>query len=404
MGADVMRWQYCQQPPDRNLLFGYGPAHEIKRRLLTLWNCVSFLVTYTSIEQWSPSYEELSTGPSTSGLRPLDRWLLARVQQFVDEASVAYDAYLTVNVIRAFDEFVDDVSTWYVRRSRRRFWEGDAAAFATLWYALVQSLRAMAPVIPFLTEHLWQNLVAGLRGAPESIFLAGWPESVDRLRDRGLLEEVATGRQVAELARSARQQAGLKLRQPLRRLVVATSDSGRRALISRQVEDLAGELRVKEVAIAESPSEVAELKATPKLDLVGPRYGPNLPELRRLLSEGDFEVSNGTLRAGAFVLGRGEFTLDYTPREGWAVEHGDDYVVAVDTRLDDELVLEGRVYDLIRQVQRLRIDAGLEITDRIVLTIPEAERDLLVHEEWIKGETLATGIEVGDELAVRKAE
>jgi len=404
MGADVMRWQYCQQPPDRNLLFGYGPAHEIKRRLLTLWNCVSFLVTYTSIEQWSPRYEELSTGPSTSGLRPLDRWLLARVQQFVDEASEAYDAYLTVNVIRAFDEFVDDVSTWYVRRSRRRFWEGDAAAFATLWYALVQSLRTMAPVIPFLTEHLWQNLVAGLRGAPESIFLAGWPESVDRLRDRGLLGEVATGRQVAELARSARQQAGLKLRQPLRRLVVATSDPGRRALISRQVEDLAGELRVKEVAIAESPREVAELKATPKLDLVGPRYGPNLPELQRLLSEGDFEVSNGTLRAGGFVLSRGEFALDYTPREGWAVEHSDDFVVAVDTRLDDALVLEGRVYDLIRQVQRLRVDSGLEITDRIVLTIPDAERDLLVHEEWIKGETLATEIEAGDELAVRKAE
>jgi Cys-tRNA(Pro)/Cys-tRNA(Cys) deacylase len=181
-------------------------------------------------------------------------------------------------------------------------------------------------------------------------------------------------------------------------------DSSRRALVSRQVEDLAGELRVKEVAISESPLEVAELRATPKLDLVGPRYGPNLPELRRLLSEGRFEVSNGTLRAGGFVLNRGEFTLDYTPREGWAVEHGDDYVVAVDTRLDDELVLEGRVYDLIRQVQRLRADSGLEITDRIVLTIPEAERDLLVYEDWIKNETLATSIEVGDSLAVRKAE
>ncbi len=404
MGADVMRWQYCQQPPDRNLLFGYGPAHEIKRRLLTLWNCVSFLVTYASIENWSPRFAELEQGPYEKGLKPLDRWLLARVQQFLDEATGAYDAYLTVNVIKAFEVFVEDVSTWYVRRSRRRFWEGDVAAFATLWYALVQALRVMSPVVPFLTEHLWQNLVAGLRGAPESIFLADWPEPVDRFRDRSLLEEVATGRQVAELARSARQQAGIKLRQPLRRLVVATGDPGRRALVSRQVEDLAGELRVKEVAITESPSEVAELRATPKLDLVGPRYGPNLPELRRLLSEGSFEVSNGTLRAGAFVLGRGEFTLEYSPRDGWAVEHGDDYVVAVDTRLDDELRLEGRVFDLIHTVQRLRRDAGLEITDRIVLTITEAERDLLVYEGWIKGETLATSIEVGDSLAVRKDE
>jgi isoleucyl-tRNA synthetase len=402
MGADVMRWQYSAQPPDRNLLFGYGPAHEIKRKLLTLWNSISFLVTYASIEGWTPLYTDLARGPRDTGRRPLDRWLLARTQQFLEEATEAYEDYLTVNVIRAFEEFLDDLSNWYVRRSRRRFWDGDGAAFATLWYALVQGLRVLAPVTPFLTDHLWQNLVAGLEGAPESIFLAGWPEPADRFRDRGLLEEVATGRQVAELARSARQQAGIKLRQPLRRLVVATPDSGRRALVLRQVEDLAGELRVKEVAISESPVEVAELRATPKLDLVGPRYGPNLPELRRLLSEGRFEVSNGTLRAGGFVLNRGEFTLEYTAREGWAVEHGDEYVVAVDTRLDDELVLEGRVYDLIRQVQRLRADSGLEITDRIVLTIPETERDLLVYEDWIKNETLATSIEVGDSLAVRK--
>src|SRR5204863_3176363 len=113
-------------------------------------------------------------------------------------------------------------------------------------------------------------------------------------------------------------------------------------------------------AIAETPREVAELRATPRLDVVGPRYGPNLPELRKLLSEGTFEVSNGTLRAGAFVLGRGEFTIDYAPRDGWAVEHEDEYVVAVDTRLDDELRLEGRVYDLIHTVQRFRREAGPE--------------------------------------------
>jgi isoleucyl-tRNA synthetase len=404
MGADVMRWQYCQQPPDRNLLFGYGPAHEIKRKLLTLWNSVSFLVTYGSIEGWSPRYEDLGEGPRHDGLRPLDRWLLARVQDLVEETTGAYERYMTVDVVRAFETYLDDLSNWYVRRSRRRFWDGDPAALATLWYALVQAIRVVAPVAPFLTEHLWQNLVADLRGAPESIFLAGFPEPRDRLRDRGLLEEVAAARQVAELARSARQQAGIKLRQPLRRLVVATSDAGRRALVSRQVEDLAGELRVKEVAISETPREVAELRATPRLDLVGPRYGPNLPELRRLLSEGSFEVSDGTLRADGFVLARGEFTLDYSPREGWAVEHMDDYVVAVDTRLDEELRVEGRVYDLIHAVQRLRREAGLEISDRIVLIVTDAERDLLRHEDWIKGETLATRIEVGSALGVRRDE
>jgi isoleucyl-tRNA synthetase len=404
MGADVMRWQYCRQPPDRNVLFGYGPGHEAKRKLLTLWNCVSFFVTYASIEGFRPRFADLEGWSRAEGLRPLDRWLLARVQEFVDEASDAYETFMTANVVRSFEVFLDDVSNWYVRRSRRRFWDGDEAAFRTLWYALVQSLRVVAPVLPFLTEHLWRELAAPLEGAPESIFLAGWPESSARLRDSPILAEVAAGRQVAELARSARQQAGIKLRQPLRRLVVATGDRGRRVLVSRQVEDLAGELRVKEVEIAESPVEVAELRATPRLDVVGPRYGPNLPELRRLLSEGSFEVSNGTLRAGAFVLGRGEFTVDYAPREGWAVEHEDEYVVAVDTRLDEELILEGRVYDFIHTVQRLRREAGLEVTDRIVLTVPERERELLVHEDWIKSETLATAVEDGVELSVRKDE
>jgi isoleucyl-tRNA synthetase len=125
--------------------------------------------------------------------------------------------------------------------------------------------------------------------------------------------------------------------------------------------------------------------------------------LRRLLQEGEFQVTDGSLRAGGFVLGPGEFTLDYAPREGWAVSHEQDYVVAVDTRIDDALALEGRVLDLIHAVQRKRKEAGFEITDRIRLTVAEADQDLLAHQDWIKGETLATEIEVGAELAVAKA-
>jgi isoleucyl-tRNA synthetase len=404
MGADVMRWQYCRQPPDRNLLFGYGPAHQIKRRLLTLWNSASFLVTYAAIENFRPQLGDLDMGPPADELRSLDRWLLARSQDFTVEATAAYEQFMTVDVIRAFEEFVDDLSNWYIRRNRSRFWHGDAAAFRTLWYALVQSLRIVAPVMPFLTEHLWRNLVADVDAdAPESIFLAGWPEPIEQYRDEKLLVEVAEARRVVELAHAARQKAGMKLRQPLRRLVVATSEPAKRSLVSRQVEELALELRVKEVAISESAHEVAELRATPRLDVVGPRLGPNLPELRRLLAEGSFQVQNGSLRAGGFVLAPGEFTLEYAPREGWAVAHETDYVVGVDTRLDDELELEGRVLDLIHTIQRLRKEAGLEITDRVVVTVPANAEVLLAHEEWIKAETLATRIELGDGLAVAKA-
>jgi isoleucyl-tRNA synthetase len=403
MGADVMRFMYCDHVPQQNLNFGYGPANEVKRRLLTFWNSASFFVLYANIEGFKPAYRDLERGPDGDDLRPLDRWLLARTQQLLEEATDAYERFWTPDVTGAWERFTDDLSNWYIRRSRKRFYTLDEAAFRTLWYALVQGVRVIGPVMPFLAEHLWQNLATTVRQAPESVFLAGWPQPVQRLRDRELLEEVAGARRVAELARAARDAAGIRLRQPLRRLVVATSDPGRRMLISRQVEDLAAELRVKEVAIHETPSEVAEVRARPRLDLVGPRYGQNLPELRRLLDEGSFEVTNGTLRAGAYILSRGEFMLDYAARDGWEVKHEDEYVVGVDTRLDEQLETEGRVYDLIHAVQRLRRDAGLEVTDRIVLTVPASDESLLEHRDWIAAETLAEGVEVGDELAVRKA-
>jgi len=403
MGADVMRFMYCDHVPQQNLNFGYGPANEVKRRLLTFWNSASFFVLYANIEGFKPTYRDLAGGPDLEELRPLDRWLLARAQQLVQEATDAYERFWTPDVTDAWERFTDDLSNWYIRRSRKRFYTLDEAAFRTLWYALVQAVRVIAPVMPFLAEHMWRNLAAPVRHAPESAFLAGWPQSASRYEDPGLLAEVADARRVAELARAARDAAGIKLRQPLRRLVVVTSDPGRRMLISRQVEDLAAELRVKEVAILESPGEVAEMRAKPRLDVVGPRYGPNLPELRRLLEEGSFEVTNGTLRAGAYILSKGEFMLEFAPREGWEVKHEDEYVVGVDTRLDDELVTEGRVYDLIHSVQRLRREAGLEVTDRIVLTIPNEDEALLGHRDWIAGETLAEDVQVGDDLAVRKA-
>jgi len=403
MGADVMRFMYCDHVPQQNLNFGYGPADEVKRRLLTFWNSASFFVLYANIEGFEPTYRDLAGGPDLEELRPLDRWLLARTQQLVQEATDAYERFWTPDVTDAWERFTDDLSNWYIRRSRKRFYTLDESAFRTLWYALVQAVRVIAPVMPFLAEHMWRNLAASVRQAPESAFLAGWPQPASRYEDPGLLAEVADARRVAELARAARDAAGIKLRQPLRRLVVATSDPGRRMLISRQVEDLAAELRVKEVAILENPIEVAEVRAKPRLDVVGPRYGPNLPELRRLLEKGSFEVTNGTLRAGAYILSKGEFMLEFAPREGWEIKHEDEYVVGVDTRLDDELVTEGRVYDLIHSVQRLRRDAGLEVTDRIVLTIPNEDEALLGHRDWIAGETLAEDVQVGDELAVHKA-
>jgi isoleucyl-tRNA synthetase len=380
----------------------------VKRKLLTLWNSASFFCTYARIEGFAPRYDDLGGTLVETELRPLDRWLLARTQVFLADAEQAYEGFMTVGVARAFEAFVDDLSNWYIRRSRRRFYGLDEAAFRTLWTALVQALRVVSPIMPFLADHLWRILVArACPGAPESVFLAGWPTPSPALEDAGLVSEVASARQAIELGRAARQNARIKLRQPLRRVVICTLDPEARAAVSRQVEDVGGELNVKEVEIRDSPEEIAELRAAPRLDLVGPRFGPQLPELRRLLAAGEFALEDGKLVAGPFTLVAGEYALEYVPAEGWALAQDADYVVAVDTRVDDELALEGRALDVIHEIQRLRKGAGLEITDRIEIGWDGdgLEEVFAAHGERIARETLAVRVErrPGEGLSVRKA-
>jgi isoleucyl-tRNA synthetase len=391
-----MRWQFCAQPPDRNLLFGYGPAREIKRRLLTLWNSVGFLVLYGNTEAFDPRLADLDSGPSDVKLQPLDCWLLARANRLVVEATDALEAQLTHKLIEAFDVFIDDLSNWYIRRSRPRFWAGDEAAFRTLWFGLVRALQIVSPVMPFLAEHLWRRLVAEpCADAPTSVFLAGWPAAGEV--DDGLLVEMDEARRVAELGRRARDAAGLNLRQPLRRLVVDGAErAGRHAAVIRD------ELRVKELEFG--PVDATELRVKPNLPVLGPRLGKGLRDVRAALAAGDFEeVDGGGVRVAGHELGPGDVIVERVGREGWSVAAENGVTVALDTALDDELRLEGRVLDLIHRINLMRKEAGLAVTDRIVLTLPE-EGDLRRHEEWIKAETLATRIDSGPELAIARAE
>jgi isoleucyl-tRNA synthetase len=395
MGADVMRWQYCAQPPDRNLLFGFGPAYEIQRRLLTLWNSAKFLVDYANIEGWTPAWSVLEDG-SSAELQALDRWLVARTHELVAETTAAYETWLTVNVIRSFDAFLEDVSNWYIRRSRRRFWDGDAAALETLWFALVQAVRVISPVMPFLSDHIWRRLTGPAEGAPGSVFLAGWP--AEAAVDDALLAEVADVRRVVELGRQARAQAGVKLRQPLRSLVVEGA-----ALARGHSDEIADELRVNDVAFAEI--DASELRVKPNLPLLGPKLGRDLAGVRKALEQGEFEeLPGGSFRAAGHDLAVDEVLVERQGKDGFAVASADGVTVALDIRLDDELERTGRVYDLIHTVNSMRKEAGLELTDRIRLVVPAALEDLLGHEDWIARETLATSIEAtGDEIRIEKA-
>jgi isoleucyl-tRNA synthetase len=394
MGADVMRWQFCETPPAQNLKFGYGPAREVERRLLTLWNSVSFFVTYANIEDFRPAFEDLAVGPPVT--QPLDRWVVARVGQLVAEASEGFDRYWTPAVTRAFEAFVDDLSNWYIRRSRRRFYSFDEAAFRALWYALVQGLRVIAPVMPFLADELWRNLVAGAcEGAPGSVHLAGWPEVGEV--DTALLAEVGELREVVELGRQARAEENVKLRQPLRRASVFGSEAARHHL-----DEIKEELRVKEVELVESAPVRFSYK--PNLRVLGPKLGPRLPAVKAALEGGDFEeLGDGRVRVAGQELGADELLVERAKERGWA--HSERFSVGLDLELDEELEQEGRAYDLIHALNALRKERGLELTDRIVVTLPSADADLADrHGDWIKAETLAVDLQIdGAALEIEKA-
>ncbi|HEY6836581.1 MAG TPA: isoleucine--tRNA ligase [Gaiellaceae bacterium] len=388
MGADIMRWIYCAQPPNQNVNFGYGPAEEVKRRLLTLWNSVGFLITYGNIAGWRPEW-----GSEAPSEHALDRWLVARTAALVRDAESAYERYWTPALTSLFERFVDDLSNWYIRRSRRRFWNGEPEALQTLWWSVVQALRVVSPAMPFLADHLWRGLV---HDGPDSVHLAGWPDVAEP--DQAFLDEIEEVRRVVELGRQARSQSGIKLRQPLRRLVVQGADG-----VSPHAAEIAEELSVKDVEFGEV--DASELRVKPNLPVLGPKLGKELGSVRAALEAGSFEeLEGGGFRVDGHDLGPDEVIVERRGKEGWAVAGEDGLTVALDLALDPELELEGRVRDLIHEINRLRREQGLELTDRIVLTLPQSEEALLRHEDWIKEETLAVRVETdGSELRIAKA-
>ena len=265
--------------------------------------------------------------------------------------------------------------------------------------SLVQSLRAVSPVLPFLTEHLWQHLVAPVcPDAPRSVFLAGWP-AVAAGRRPTCSTTSPTMRKVIELGRRARSAAKLPLRQPLATLVVDGSDR-----LASHVDEIAEELRVKRVVF--EPIEATEINVRPNLKTLGPRLGGDVNKVRQALAAGDFEMQpDGSCVVAGYTIRAEDLLVERTQKEGWAVASSEDNTVTVafDTTLTDDLRREARVYDVIHKVNGLRKDRGFEISDRIDLVLPAGDADLLAFADWIKAETLAVSLAAaGDELAVER--
>ncbi len=405
MGADVMRWLFAGQTPSQNMNFGYGPATDVKRRLLTLWNSYRFFVQYAEVDRFEPVYDDLASGPAVAST--LDRWIVARAQAVTAASREALDGYWTPAFTREVEAFIDDLSNWYIRGSRARFWKASddtdkQAAFRTLWYCLVQVSRLIAPVMPFLADELWQTVVRDqCPDAPSSVHLAGYPAHVAAIADPALVEAMAATQTAVRLGRAARAQAGppvSKLRQPLAEAVVAAPAS-QRAALEEHAAEIAAELNVKAVRIIDDVGEIVAVDLVPNFRAVGKRLGKAVPEVQRLLREGIYTRDGDTVRVGEWELSPEEYEERVTPREGLAVAHEGGMAVGIDTALDEALLDEGIARDLVHHLQGLRRDAGFELTDRIRVTYAANERGqrvLAAFGALIAGEVLATSLGEGE--------
>ncbi len=381
MGVDVMRWMYCAHNPRTNLHFGYGPADEVRRRfLIPLWNIYSFFTTYASIDGWTPQRMG-DQGIQGEASNVLDRWILSRLQAVVGEVSDWLDNYDAAPATRALESFVDDLSNWYVRRSRRRFWKSEQdedknLAYWTLYECLVTLIKLLAPFIPFVTEEMYQNLVRSVdRAAPESVHHCAFPTANEVLVDEELMERMALAIRIASLGRSARGLGGVKLRQPLASAVVAGPFGADEDPLGPLAELVLDELNVKELRFTDHERELVSYSLHPDPRVLGPKFGGRLPAIMEAVAALDAQEWAARLRAGepltvaldgeTIVLSADEVAIDTSPREGLEASREGDYLVAVDTALTDELVQEGLARELVRRVQNLRKDADFRIEDKI---------------------------------------
>ncbi len=403
IGADVMRWMFANQRYDTDMLFGYHLADETRRRFfIPLWNVYSFFVTYANLDGWTLS--------GAGELTPLDRWIRARLHELIGEANAALADYDLPRFAKATEVFVDDLSNWYVRRSRRRFWksEGDAdkqAAYSTLYEVLVNLAKVLAPVLPFLTEALYQNLVRSLdAAAPESIHHCAYPQADAALIDRELLDDVALSRAVVTLGHSIRASSNLKVRQPLGQAIVVVAHE-RQDRVRRTADIIADELNVKSVALAEDEAALVTYKLLPDNKKLGPKFGAQFPQVRAALQNADsFAVaqsvrSGQSVTLGEFELAPDEILVTPQPREGFAIASESGVVVALDTHVTPELKQEGQAREVVRRVQDLRKTAGFEISDHIVLTYQAEGEMKATLEQWatyIQSETLTDELHAGE--------
>ena len=423
MGADVMRWVFARHIPQNNLNFGYSVGDAARRRfVLPLWNVYYFFTTYARLDGWMPIRHSREGGnpenASNGRVNELDRWAISELNALVRSVTDDLENWRIERASEAIETYVERLSNWYVRRSRRRFWKSEddndkQDAYNTLYTCLTTLSRLIAPIMPFISEEIYTNLVSRrYLDAPDSVHLANWPTAEESVIDDALGLRTNLAMRLASLGRSARSAAGIKVRQPLNALIVELNSPQEREALEMIANQLKDELNVRDVRDTSESDSLMAYRLRPNLPALGPKYGRQVNEIRNLLNDADAASVAASVRAGdnvslgEFELNPDEILVDNIAAEGYAVESDGTYTVGISTEITPELRSEGYVRDIAHIVQNMRKNAGLEISDRIQLSINAPEGSDIAtaianHTDYIANETLAVGIngEIVNEVA-----
>lgn len=406
-GADSMRWLYASHNPDSDLRFGYSKIHEARRQFLVLWNVYEFFLTYARIDKFDPAAPPVPAESRTD----LDRWILSRMQKLIQSASLNYERNSVHLFMRDVVAFIDALSRWYLRRSRRRFWKSKddtdkMAAYQTMWECLVTCAKLLAPVIPFATEAMYQELVkSSISNEPISIHLCDFPQPDQSLIDEQLMLSMDSILDMVEQGHAARSKAGIKVRQPLAEMKVVVNEKSLNRKMETFVNLVQDELNVKTISFVQSLADLYDVSVRLDARKGKPKYGRLFTVLQEdlALQPAGVVVETLTTRLGLSLhvggqvidLSPDEIIIEKTAKGGWVLSEGNSLEVAVDTRLNAELIREGLARDFVRHIQTFRKESGLDVADRIRIDYKSTEaitNAVVTYAEYIATETLASFI------------
>ena len=404
MGVDVMRWLYANQNPEHNLLFGYSIADEIRKNLITLWNTYYFFTTYAKLDNFDPENSSIKDSDYTI----LDTWISSKMNEFIGQAEGYYKSFEVFKLMKKATVILDNLSNWYIRRNRRRFWKSENdndkyAAYLTLYNAIMVYIKIMAPIIPFITEKIYSNM--RIEGQdPESIHLSLFPKYDKSKTNFDVIEEIDDVINIVNLSRSVRNKANIKIRQPLSKIYIY-ADKNIENFLTRNKNQIKEELNIKSIEITDNINNILDYNVKPNFALLSPKYGKNMQSIVSYLKsqnqnelvsiikknkrlEFDIEKNN-------FEVLESELIIEELPKNDLCVNSNRDYTVGLDTIITNDLKMEGIARDLVRHVQNFRKDSGFEVSNRIIFAI-EGPKEIMdavnCHADYFKNETLTDSI------------